>query len=193
MRPAHRARRSALSTPGGLARCSSSAPRVPSRGANVGYACPQQRPTRICCTRAARNPYGSQRIREIPANADVAQLVEHFTRNEGVPGSSPGVGSEKSAASRSVSGARGDRMEVVSVSMEAMWKPEIRSCCGCNKTPPLLLEERRRRAEDAWLLSRGSHRRSGRLGARRRTRQSSVSAASAGGVHLRFRGRRRLA
>ena len=27
--------------------------------------------------------------------ADVAQLVEHFTRNEGVPGSSPGVGSQK--------------------------------------------------------------------------------------------------
>jgi hypothetical protein len=27
------------------------------------------------------------------AVADVAQLVEHFTRNEGVPGSSPGVGS----------------------------------------------------------------------------------------------------
>jgi hypothetical protein len=26
------------------------------------------------------------------APADVAQLVEHFTRNEGVPGSSPGVG-----------------------------------------------------------------------------------------------------
>ena len=31
---------------------------------------------------------------EIPAIADVAQLVEHFTRNEGVPGSSPGVGFE---------------------------------------------------------------------------------------------------
>src|SRR3954452_3465917 len=30
-----------------------------------------------------------------PGSADVAQLVEHFTRNEGVPGSSPGVGSEK--------------------------------------------------------------------------------------------------
>jgi len=29
----------------------------------------------------------------IDAPADVAQLVEHFTRNEGVPGSSPGVGS----------------------------------------------------------------------------------------------------
>jgi hypothetical protein len=27
-----------------------------------------------------------------PRPADVAQLVEHFTRNEGVPGSSPGVG-----------------------------------------------------------------------------------------------------
>ena len=35
---------------------------------------------------------GMRKIREIPANADVAQLVEHFTRNEGVPGSSPGVG-----------------------------------------------------------------------------------------------------
>ena len=40
---------------------------------------------------------GVRRIREIAANADVAQLVEHFTRNEGVPGSSPGVGSERQA------------------------------------------------------------------------------------------------
>src|SRR6478672_9537347 len=31
--------------------------------------------------------------------ADVAQLVEHFTRNEGVPGSSPGVGSVNQAVS----------------------------------------------------------------------------------------------
>ena len=38
---------------------------------------------------------GMRKIREIPANADVAQLVEHFTRNEGVPGSSPGVGLRK--------------------------------------------------------------------------------------------------
>jgi hypothetical protein len=35
---------------------------------------------------------GTRKIQEIPANADVAQLVEHFTRNEGVPGSIPGVG-----------------------------------------------------------------------------------------------------
>jgi hypothetical protein len=35
----------------------------------------------------------TRKIHEKPANADVAQLVEHFTRNEGVPGSSPGVGS----------------------------------------------------------------------------------------------------
>src|SRR4051812_5900323 len=32
--------------------------------------------------------------------ADVAQLVEHFTRNEGVPGSSPGVGSSELQAPR---------------------------------------------------------------------------------------------
>ena len=30
--------------------------------------------------------------------ADVAQLVEHFTRNEGVPGSNPGVGFGEGAA-----------------------------------------------------------------------------------------------
>ena len=39
---------------------------------------------------------GPRQSWEIPANADVAQLVEHFTRNEGVPGSSPGVGSRES-------------------------------------------------------------------------------------------------
>jgi hypothetical protein len=32
------------------------------------------------------------------AFADVAQLVEHFTRNEGVPSSNLGVGSKKSPA-----------------------------------------------------------------------------------------------
>src|SRR3954447_834138 len=31
---------------------------------------------------------------EWAAHAGVAQLVEHFIRNEGVPGSSPGVGSQ---------------------------------------------------------------------------------------------------
>jgi hypothetical protein len=42
--------------------------------------------------RAARaSPHPGQRYTDRPA--DVAQLVEHFTRNEGVPGSSPGVGS----------------------------------------------------------------------------------------------------
>jgi hypothetical protein len=45
---------------------------------------------------------GTRRIREIPACADVAQLVEHFTRNEGVPGSIPGVGSEESPATTRV-------------------------------------------------------------------------------------------
>jgi hypothetical protein len=33
-----------------------------------------------------------RRLRLPASGADVAQLVEHFTRNEGVPGSSPGVG-----------------------------------------------------------------------------------------------------
>ena len=43
-----------------------------------------------------QNLLPNERSRKSPANqhfADVAQLVEHFTRNEGVPGSSPGVGS----------------------------------------------------------------------------------------------------
>ncbi len=40
-----------------------------------------------------QTPRRPRKYRESPANADVAQLVEHFTRNEGVPGSIPGVGS----------------------------------------------------------------------------------------------------
>jgi hypothetical protein len=36
------------------------------------------------------HPARTRRYSRSPA--DVAQLVEHFTRNEGVPGSSPGVG-----------------------------------------------------------------------------------------------------
>jgi hypothetical protein len=36
-----------------------------------------------------------QAAARLKSPADVAQLVEHFTRNEGVPGSSPGVGSKK--------------------------------------------------------------------------------------------------
>src|SRR6266508_7009853 len=40
--------------------------------------------------RAGRNCRGSRL--DCVSRADVAQLVEHFTRNEGVPGSSPGVG-----------------------------------------------------------------------------------------------------
>src|SRR3954451_12231478 len=39
---------------------------------------------------ATRPVYGDRGT--LAGAADVAQLVEHFTRNEGVPGSSPGVG-----------------------------------------------------------------------------------------------------
>jgi hypothetical protein len=45
---------------------------------------------------AAMRPSGGAGVRcqavQLGRSADVAQLVEHFTRNEGVPGSSPGVG-----------------------------------------------------------------------------------------------------
>jgi hypothetical protein len=43
------------------------------------------------------------------APADVAQLVEHFTRNEGVPGSSPGVGFANSLQTSAFSGLRSRR------------------------------------------------------------------------------------
>jgi hypothetical protein len=50
--------------------------------------------------RAAQSRFCRQRLScpgwrllaKAPANADVAQLVEHFTRNEGVSGSNPLVG-----------------------------------------------------------------------------------------------------
>ena len=40
----------------------------------------------------------------IPAQADVAQLVEHFTRNEGVRGSNPRVGFEPILRARRIGG-----------------------------------------------------------------------------------------
>ncbi len=54
---------------------------------------PEQRPAWILQPqRSPKRCDHGQQSRKLPANADVAQLVEHFTRNEGVPGSSPGVG-----------------------------------------------------------------------------------------------------
>jgi hypothetical protein len=60
--------------------------RLPHAEADLNFAAPLQHQTR----------QRRRKIQEIPASADVAQLVEHFTRNEGVPGSSPGVGFRKS-------------------------------------------------------------------------------------------------
>ena len=75
-----------------------SAPRLvscPTSAASVGYPCPEQRPTNSPVLAPPASGPESRRIRETPADADVAQLVEHFTRNEGVPGSNPGVGSRE--------------------------------------------------------------------------------------------------
>ncbi len=69
---------------------------------------PDGQPVRIASLRAGAVPrqYGSLALMPIESGedpdcrpfADVAQLVEHFTRNEGVPGSSPGVGSKERPA-----------------------------------------------------------------------------------------------
>jgi hypothetical protein len=69
-------------------------------------------------------------IRESSAHADVAQLVEHFTRNEGVPGSNPGVGFSEVPAIRAVF-VRLMFVSSVARVMEAIWKPE-------REAPPLL-------------------------------------------------------
>ena len=56
----------------------------------MSYASRQQRPTAIFAAPAQPSPGpGSQKIREDPAIALVAQLVEHFHGKEGVHGSSP--------------------------------------------------------------------------------------------------------
>ena len=65
--------------------------RLPRAAADQDFAAPAQPEIAL----------GRCKIQEIPASADVAQLVEHFTRNEGVPGSSPGVGSRKAPLRRS--------------------------------------------------------------------------------------------
>jgi hypothetical protein len=56
--------------------------RLPHAAVNPDFAAPAQPETR---------PH-EQRIREIPANALLAQLVEHFHGKEGVVGSSPTEG-----------------------------------------------------------------------------------------------------
>ena len=61
--------------------------------------------------------------------ADVAQLVEHFTRNEGVPGSSPGVGFEKALLisafrASTVAAALRNRLGVI----QGVNMPNVRSC-----------------------------------------------------------------
>ena len=61
----------------------------------------------ICSPGAAPACAREQETQEVPANADVAQLVEHFTRNEGVRGSSPRVGSAARPAT-CASGCHGD-------------------------------------------------------------------------------------
>ena len=53
------------------------------RAASARYELRRPRPPPVSAARPALHSLGP---------ADVAQLVEHFTRNEGVPGSSPGVG-----------------------------------------------------------------------------------------------------
>ena len=54
--------------------------------------CEQQSRVRACKISGGGSPNPHEKAASDPF-ADVAQLVEHFTRNEGVPGSNPGVGS----------------------------------------------------------------------------------------------------
>ena len=57
------------------------------------------RPSAACVAPARRVLPTPDRWLHSSVFADVAQLVEHFTRNEGVPGSSPGVGFSAQAES----------------------------------------------------------------------------------------------
>src|SRR6202035_4450980 len=92
--------------------------RLPHAEADLNFAAPLQHQTR----------QRSRKLQEIPANADVAQLVEHFTRNEGVPGSSPGVGSLGTPATTGVPRLGAVRLLAGPAGMEAFWKPpEMRS------------------------------------------------------------------
>ena len=50
------------------------------------------RPQIFCALDVRSSRRVSHAVDTIVGRADVAQLVEHFTRNEGVPGSNPGVG-----------------------------------------------------------------------------------------------------
>ena len=100
-----RSRRPSRTPTGGRSRSppSPSSPRPcwPSpRAASAAPERPPARPTRPA--HARRRPRRS--LARLGRRADVAQLVEHFTRNEGVPGSSPGVGLKGGADSFGLQG-----------------------------------------------------------------------------------------
>jgi hypothetical protein len=152
--------------------------------ARVGYAWPEQRSTRILQPRAASNRAGNAESPEVPANADVAQLVEHFTRNEGVPGSSPGVGFCELAVNWPVRRSRTAGSEVGVGVMEAIWKPpEMGSAPAPDPSEGALSDG----------LAMSTRRRRARCEGRRRTRLSSASGACAGAGRQRSRGCRRHA
>jgi hypothetical protein len=72
------------------------------------------------------------------SSADVAQLVEHFTRNEGVPGSSPGVGFALHAGSRLVRGPRkGVCQAFVSSTRIAQLSPLLLPVVRLRRQPPV--------------------------------------------------------
>ena len=94
-RPAARSRRSASSTPGRVSvMLEPTQSPVNAARTSATLARSSGQPG-FCCTVLHQIAPGAQRIREIPASADVAQLVEHFTRNEELPGFDRSVGSPR--------------------------------------------------------------------------------------------------
>ncbi len=60
------------------------------------------------------------------ARADVAQLVEHFTRNEGVSGSNPLVGSEKHLQNRQIRAIAAGKFVRGNALLGSIWVPRVR-------------------------------------------------------------------
>src|SRR4051812_5997562 len=80
-------------------------------------------PTPAQCHGSRRGSDRHARGCDLQGIADVAQLVEHFTRNEGVPGSSPGVGSKQKAPQMPGSEASADGLiSPPEASTRRLWK-----------------------------------------------------------------------
>jgi hypothetical protein len=107
----------------------------PMSAANVGYAFPSSGQPRFCSPAQPEMGRSRPKIPEIPASADVAQLVEHFTRNEVSRVNARSSGSPLLARSRPNAGHFTDSEDARERTGRVTGGHHHRTCCSPSAAP----------------------------------------------------------